>query len=357
MRAFAASVPTGAARAARSGEGDKGRAGSPSPRDSLFGRVAISNAAVLIVGCVLVGVILERGGFARFAFEEGLVLAGTLTLLAVVNFVLLRGVFVPLEHLRRFAAEVDLSGPHQRLELEPGTSDLAALVEAINAMLLRLERAQRERERMVVAAQEEERRRIALELHDEVGQSLTAVLLGLANLAKHAPTDLIESLDRVRELARSNLEDVRRIALELRPAALDGVGLPSALVTLCDHLNESTDVAIERRIDRRLPALSPEQELGMYRVAQEALTNFVRHSGARVARVSLDARASGVRLEVADEGKGLADAVAGAGLRGMRERAELIGASLVVANAVQGGVKIRLDLDPRSGPARESQDG
>jgi two-component system, NarL family, sensor histidine kinase UhpB len=331
---------------ALSGERERDDAPSFSLRDSLFGRVAISNAAVVIVACLLVGVILAPRGFTRFALDEGLVMAGTLTLLVLVNFVVLRSVFGPLERLRRFAAEVDLSRPDERFEPEPGTSDVAALVEAINAMLSRLEHAQRERTRVVLAAQEEERRRIALELHDEVGQALTAVLLGLGHLSKRAPPDLNEALELLRELARANLEDVRRIALELRPEALDGLGLPSALVALCDRLSASTDVAIGRSVDRRLRGLSPEQELGIYRVAQEALTNLVRHSGATVAHVSLGANGSGVRLEIADEGDGFGDTVPGAGLRGMRERAELIGASLSIGQAAQGGVTIQLDLDP-----------
>ena len=153
----------------------------------------------------------------------------------------------------------------------------------------------------------------------------------------------------VRELARANLKDVRRIALELRPEALDGLGLSSALMTLCDRLSASTDVAIARSIDRGLPGLSPEQELGIYRVAQEALTNLVRHSGADVAHVSLGTNAGGVRLEVADEGMGFGENVPGTGLRGMRERAELIGASLAIGQAAQGGVMIQLDLDPQDG--------
>ena len=331
--------------------GGRGREGGRSfpPKDSLLGRVVMSNSAVMIVACLLVGAILAPRGLTRFALDESLVLAGTLMLLGVVNIVVLRNVFAPLERLRRFAAEVDLAHPDQRFEPEPGTSDVAALVEAINAMLSRLEHAQRERARVVLAAQEEERRRIALELHDEVGQALTAVLLGLGHLSKRAPPDLHEDLERVRELARANLHDVRRIALELRPEALDGLGLSSALTTLCDRLSASTDVAIARTIDRGLPGLSPEQELGIYRVAQEALTNLVRHSGSDVANVSLRVNAGGVRLKVADEGMGFGDRVPGTGLCGMRERAELIGASLAVGQAAQGGVTIQLDLDPDDG--------
>lgn len=338
-------IVRGAWLGGRRGDG----AGPVLPRSSLFGRVAISNAAVVILACLLVGAILAPRGFTRFALDESLVLAGTLILLCVVNFLVLRSVFAPLERLRRLAAEVDLSHPEQRLELQAATSDVAGLVEAINAMLSRLERAQRERARVAIVAQEEERRRIALELHDEVGQTLTAVLLGLAHLSNRAPADLRADVERVRELARANLNDVRRIALELRPQSLDSLGLSSALAALCDRLSASTDVAITRRIEAGPSGLSPEQELGVYRVAQEALTNLVRHSGADIAHVSLATDGGRVHLEVADEGRGFGESVPGIGLRGMRERAELIGASLAIGQAARGGVMIQLHLDPQDG--------
>jgi two-component system sensor histidine kinase UhpB len=317
-----------------------------SGRGSLFGRVAVGNAVVVVAACLLVGLILAPRGFGRFALDEGVVLAGTLILLVAVNFLVLRSVFGPLERLRRFATELDPSRPNPRLELEPATADVASLVEAINAMLLRLEIVQRERARVVLAAQEEERRRIAQELHDEVGQALTAVLLGLGHLAR---PELGEELVQVQELARDSLADVRRIALELRPEALDSLGLPSALLALCDRLSATTDVTIARDIQRQLPSLSPEQELGIYRVAQEALTNLVRHSGASVAHVSLAPSQRGVRLEVADEGRGFASTVPGTGVRGMRERAELIGASLSISQSPRGGVTVELDLDAGRG--------
>lgn len=312
---------------------------------SLFRRVVISNAVVLVVASVVVGLILSPGSFTRFALDESLVLIVALAALVAVDYALMRSAFAPLERLRHFAAEVNLSRPSGRLELEHGTTDVIALVEAVNAMLERLEDEQREHSRDVLAAQEEERRRIAQELHDEVGQALTAVLLGLGHLVRQAPPEVGEELRQIQELARSGLEDVRRIAVELRPETLDALGLPSALVALCERLSASVDIAIDRRIDRRLPKLSPEQELGIYRVAQEALTNVVRHSGARIAHVSLSATEGGLRLEVSDEGRGFGTAVPGMGLRGMRERAEMIGASLSLQQGVNGGVVVRLDLD------------
>jgi two-component system, NarL family, sensor histidine kinase UhpB len=146
------------------------------------------------------------------------------------------------------------------------------------------------------------------------------------------------------EGARAGLEDIRRIAVELRPEALDEFGLPGALITLCDRFGQRAGLRIEREVARDLPVLTEEQELVFYRVAQKALTNGARHSGSQTARVSLRGDERGVRLEVAGNGRGLAGAAPGTGVVGMRERANLVGASLSIADARDGGTIVRLIL-------------
>jgi two-component system, NarL family, sensor histidine kinase UhpB len=141
-------------------------------------------------------------------------------------------------------------------------------------MLDRLEAERRESGRHVLAAQEEERGRIARELHDEVGQVLTGVMLGL------------EDPD-ARESVRRSLEDVRRIAGELRPQTLDELGLQSALRALCTTVAGTPGLRLERRLELGDTRLSPEVELVIYRVAQESLTNVMRHAGASKALMSL----------------------------------------------------------------------
>jgi two-component system, NarL family, sensor histidine kinase UhpB len=185
---------------------------------------------------------------------------------------------------------------------------------------------------------------VARELHDEVGQSLTALLLQLDRAAKQAGAPLRDQVAEAQEAARSTLEDVRRIALELRPEALDDLGLISALEALCDRLAERTGLRVARRLARDFPALGEEAELVIYRVAQEALTNVVRHSGAATAQLRLDHRADMVTLVVVDEGRGLDPDADGGGLRGMRERAMLIGADLSVESRPAGGVAVRLEV-------------
>ncbi len=264
-----------------------------------------------------------------------------------MNLVLLRRAFTPLARLTQFAGQVAYSQPGYRIELTSATAEVVELAGALNQMLSRLETEQRESARRVVAAQEAERRRIAQELHDEVGQTLTAIMLELDQTAKLAPPPLRRELEEAREQARSSLDEVRRIALELRPEALDDLGLASAVVALCDRVEQADGLRIQRAVARDLPHLGGEQELVLYRVAQEALTNVLRHSGSETARVSLARNGDRVVLEIADEGRGFVARSAGAGLQGMRERANLIGAALSVAQSVRGGVTVRLEVrDP-----------
>jgi two-component system, NarL family, sensor histidine kinase UhpB len=137
---------------------------------------------------------------------------------------------------------------------------------------------------------------------------------------------------------------VRFIARRLRPEALDHLGLPSALAALTNSLRGASGITIGRRIDPSLPALSSDVELVLYRVAQEALTNVVRHAGCDQARLRLRRVGGGVELEVVDAGRGFDADVAGegAGIRGMRERALLVGAQLEISSAPGRGTSVKL---------------
>jgi two-component system sensor histidine kinase UhpB len=141
---------------------------------------------------------------------------------------------------------------------------------------------------------------------------------------------------------RESLEEVRFIARRLRPEALDQLGLSSALAALTNSLRSASGVTIQRSIDPSLPALSPDVELVLYRVAQEALTNVVRHAGCDEARLLLRRVADGVELAVLDTGHGFDAATEGAGIRGMRERALLVGAQLEIWSAPGTGTSVRL---------------
>jgi two-component system, NarL family, sensor histidine kinase UhpB len=309
----------------------------------LFRRVLITNTVLLVIAPLIAG-LLRPAGTRHFDPRFALVAGVPLLFLWLLNLYFLREAFTPLRRLSEFADRVDLLHPGRRLELKSRTAEVVVLTDAINRMLARLEQEQRSSTRRAVAAQEAERQRIAQELHDEVGQTLTAVLLELDHAVRRAPPDLQEQLAETLEGARASLEDVRRIAIELRPEALDELGLPGALVTLSDRLAQRAEVTIDRDIDRDLPPLTEEQELVIYRVAQEALINVARHSGSRTARLALHAEEGEVSLDVIDHGRGLAGAQPGTGVLGMRERANLVGAALSIADRRDGGTVVHLTL-------------
>jgi two-component system sensor histidine kinase UhpB len=329
---------------------------SPEPRAGvaqytpLFRRVAALNAAVVIGACVVTILVLSPGKLHSFAASEAIVLTAALMLVVVINLVLLRRALGPLEALTALARRVDLTRPGQRVPVGHYESEVSDLATTFNEMLARLEKERRDATRRVLAAQEGERLRIAQELHDEVGQTLTAVLLQLGRSARHADPKLGAELLETQETARASLEDVRRISRELRPEALDDLGLASAVVALTERFGQSAGLNVSRMIDRELPQLSEEAELVVYRVAQEALTNVARHAGTDRAELSLASSGTNLVLRVVDEGRGFDPQRAeGGGLRGMRERAVLVGAQLAVSRRPGGGVEVRLSL-PLRGP-------
>jgi two-component system sensor histidine kinase UhpB len=306
----------------------------------LVWRVFVTNALVLAVAAAALVLSPATVSFP-VALTEAAVLAVGLGAMLALNFALLRRALSPLERLRAFMRGADPLRPGARAPIDDAVPELRAVAETFNEMVARLEAERRDSAGRALAAQEGERLRIAQELHDEVGQKLTAVVLALDNLSRlHEGPALQEAREGVRE----TLEEVRLIARRLRPEALDHLGLPSALAALTNSLRGVGGVSIERRIDRSLPALPSEVELVVYRVAQEALTNVVRHAQSDQAWLILRHAEGAVQLEVVDAGDGFdAGAVAeGAGIRGMRERALLVGAELEIRSRPRAGTTVRL---------------
>ncbi len=201
--------------------------------------------------------------------------------------------------------------------------------------------------RRVVQAHEEERTRLARELHDETGQALTSILLGLRSL-EHVTSsdDAAAALSSVRELVVSTLHEVRRLAVELRPAALDDFGLAPAIERLVDSHRQDTSVDVDLEIqlgDGRLPA---DVETTMYRIVQEALTNVTKHAAATRISVTVTRTADAAVLVVEDDGEGfeLAGETAGLGLTGMRERVALVGGRLKVETGTGSGTTIAAEI-------------
>ncbi len=318
----------------------------------LFQRVAATNALLLVAACLVTILVLSPRKLSSFAADEAGVLVGALALVAVVNLYLLRRVVGPLQQLTALAREVDVTRPGQRMPTPAPASEAGELALTFNEMLARLEEERRESTRLVLAAQEAERLRIAQELHDQVGQTLTAVLLQLSRIHARVPSGLRADVDEVQDAARASLEDVRRIAIELRPEALDDLGLPSALEALANGFAQRSGLRVIRRIKIDLPPVSPETELVIYRVAQEALTNVARHAGTDEAELTLNTDDGQLALTVSDRGCGLQDDQAeGAGMRGMRERATLIGAQLRIERDPSGdGTRLRLVIPVENAP-------
>ena len=263
-----------------------------------------------------------------------------------VNLLALRRVFGPLERLTALMRRVDPLAPGQRIEIERQAAEVAELSHAFNDMLDRLERERRDSARRALDAQEEERRRMARELHDEIGQTLTGVVLQLETLERRAPEELQAELRSLEASVRSGIEEVRELVRRLRPEALDDFGLRSALVSLGSELSEHSGLRVSPHLDGELPTLSREDELVVYRVAQESLVNVVRHARATRAELSLQAENGEVVLRVRDDGKGI-DATglrSGNGVRGMRERALLVGADLRVVHVTPHGTEVQLRL-------------
>ncbi|MBM9458543.1 sensor histidine kinase [Nocardioides sp. zg-536] len=315
---------------------------------SLYWKVCLTNGVVL---CAAVAVLLLSPARVseRVVVSEALVLVVGLALVLVITAVLLRSALGPVDQVIREMATVHLGGTGQRIGAEPaGESPGARLVRSYHAMLDRLEAQRRTSNAHALAAQEAERQRIARELHDQVGQSLTVVLLALKRLEDAAPADLREELRQVRESARTGLDDVRRVARELRPGVLEDLGLSAALSALASEVSAHGGPAVRRTFPPGLPDLGAEAEIVVYRVAQEALTNVVRHSGARTVELSLAKLGDEVVLEVGDDGCGFdpaGPAGGGTGLLGMRDRAALVGGEVQVSSTDRG-TTVRLRVPP-----------
>lgn len=306
-------------------------------------RVLAANAAVYVIAFVVLA-LAPVAIHAPIRLDELVILLAGLAVMLLVDVVLIRHALAPLGRLARVMERIDLLAPGQRAsDYQQSSSELVALAAAFNGMLERLERERRESSARALAAQEAERLRIARELHDEIGQTLTAVALRVEHRAQSSGAAQKE-LTELAEIVQDSLADIRRISHELRPEALDQLGLTNALISLCARVQEQTGLPVRRDLEV-VPALSPEVELAIYRIAQEALTNAVRHSGAAAARVSLSRRDRELVLRVSDDGSGLPeDVVESGGLAGMRERAMLIGAELEIDSGADRGVGVTLRL-------------
>lgn len=322
-----------------------GSAIAPGPARALFRRLFVINGLLFTVG-TLVLALSPATVSAPVVLAEIPVLTIGLALILAANAFLVRTSLSPLNALATLMQRVDLLRGNDRLS-SSGNSDLNHLIETFNGMLDRLEAERSKASAHALAAQEAERQRIARELHDEIGQSLTVVLLSLKRAIDRAPDDLGEELHTTQEAVRGCLDEVRQVARRLRPGVLSDLGLVSALTALASEFSSISGVGVRRSVDGALPALGSDVELVIYRIAQESLTNVARHAHASAVELALRVTREGILLSVTDDGRG-GEITDGAGIRGMRERALLIGAKLSIDSTPHLGTEVRLSIPDRS---------
>ena len=308
----------------------------------IFWRVFAVNAGLLALIAVLLLVSPVEISYPIKPIQALIVVVG-LAITLVANVLLLRRAVAPLERLVERMDRVDLLRPGQRLQVSRD-DEVGRVVRAFNQMLDRLESERQRSGRRVLAAQEAERLGIARDLHDEVGQLLTGVLLHLDSSTGSAPEHRDE-IEEAKRAVRRALDEVRRISRELRPEMLEDLGLVSALTELSTSFGRS-GVRVERRFDTSLPKLEPDTELAVYRIAQESLTNVARHSNASRVTITLERGPDSVVLRIVDDGRGFDNARSEehGGLRSMRERALLVGGALAIEQVPTGGVEVRLEV-------------
>jgi two-component system sensor histidine kinase UhpB len=257
--------------------------------------------------------------------------------------------FAPLEDLVEEMEKVDLSRPGPLL---PDSIDGVGETEEVDRielaflrMIRRLEAERRRAGSAALRAQEEERARVARDLHDEVNQSLTGLLLRLEAVREAAPPELEPELAETRTLANQAMRELLSLARQLRPTALDDLGLAAAIAGQVEQL-ELSGLEAELTSEGDFSDLDDDVQLVVYRVAQEALTNAARHSEAKRIAVTLRRSGDAVELEVADDGRGFAfeQSERGLGIGGMRERALLLGAELTIESRPGEGTTVRLSV-------------
>jgi signal transduction histidine kinase len=255
------------------------------------------------------------------------------------------GLFVPLLVRGRAIGVISL---HDKLGGDPRFSDedlrlTETFAPRVATAVDLSERVARDALRRVISAQELERRRLARELHDETGQALTSILLGLKSIEEARDGgDVHQAAEQLRELVVGTLQDVRRLAVELRPKALDDFGLVPALERLVENFSEQTGMTVQLEARLGPDRLSGEVETALYRITQEALTNIVKHARAQRVSIVLTRRDGSATAVIEDDGRGIEDAddTEGLGLLGMRERLELINGKLSIESSEGAGTTI-----------------
>ncbi len=321
--------------------------------DSLIGQIVAANvvlfALTLLAASVAAGLDLGDSD-ERW---ELLILALAIVLTLCTNLWMLQRRFRPLERLIDQIEAIDPAEPSPlELRRDDPVEEIDRLASSFSGLLERIEEERRRSGQLAMRAQEEERRRLARDLHDEVNQALTAILLRLEALAQDTPPERAPEVAELKRLVNQAMDELLNLARQLRPSALDDHGLVPAVETQLKRFSARTGIEVRLGTDGDPDTLPDVVQTAIYRVAQEALTNVTRHAGATVVELELEEQGGDAELRVRDDGSGFDPSTAtrgtqeghtgGLGLIGMAERARLVGGELDVRSAPGGGTTITL---------------
>jgi two-component system sensor histidine kinase UhpB len=319
----------------------------------LFKQIALGNSIIILIGAVG-GTLVTRHLTDQAADLSLIVLFSAIgtTLTIALNYWLIRTALQPLHHLSR-AVERVLSGdkyvPPQLSADAP--ADINQLAAGLNSLVLQLGEQNRQLKALsqrAINAHEEERKRISLSLHDDTGQSLTTLIINLERLERQLPperSDLISLASTARQIAQATLAELRKIIYGLRPSMLDDLGLVPAIRWYARSSLEQAGIHLEFSAADEFNTLDPQSSITLFRIAQEAVNNIVKHSQAKSAWISLQRVQNQLSLQIRDDGIGfdprrLSDEAAQLqrwGLVGIVERAELVGGKVNLDSTAGAG--------------------
>jgi two-component system, NarL family, sensor histidine kinase UhpB len=316
--------------------------------DSLIGQVVAAN--VVLVALTLLAASLAAGiDDLHDQRWQVLVLALALVLTFCVNLWMLQRRFRPLDHLIRRIERIDPAEP-ATFELEQGdpVAEIDRLAQSFKRLLDGIAEERKRAGQLVMRAQEEERRRLARDLHDEVNQALTAILLRLEALSQDAPPQRAGEVAELKRLVNQAMEELLNLARQLRPSALDDHGLVPAIDAQLKRFAARSGVQVRLTAEGDPAKLGEDAQTAIYRTAQEALSNISHHAAATAVEIDLNVNGTRGELRVRDNGQGFDPAHppgGGLGLQGMAERARLVGGELDVRSSPGGGTTVTLRIE------------
>src|SRR6266480_2093850 len=316
--------------------------------NSLAGQVVAANVLMVVATLFAAGAATHLNLKVADQRVQFALLGLSIVLVLLVNMLMLRRRFSPLERLIERVEAIDPADPagFEAPEDHEAIEEIDRLAASFRRMLGRIDDERKRSGRAVLRAQEEERKRLARDLHDEVNQSLTAILLRMEALSQTAPSEVVGELGELKRLVNQAMDELLKLARQLRPSALDDHGLSSAIASQVRRFSSQTGVKAEMRTSGVPVDLEPDQEIAIYRFAQEALSNVAQHADASNVQVEMSANGHGMRVKVRDDGRGFEPQYEreGTGLIGMAERARLVGARLDVRSRPNGGTSLTLEV-------------